>query len=261
MKILGDTLEKIAFEKAGIIKKKVPVVIGEYLPETKKIFEDKAKTENAPIHFAQEEYAVSNIKYTLQSLQCDVTSKEHNITETFELDLNGLYQTKNLRTVICAEGILMELGFTINNKAEKTALSNVKTITGLYGRWDVLETNPTLVLDVGHNEDGIKQILDQLQRTTDIDQRLHFVIGMVHDKDITKVLSMLPATASYYFSNAHIPRAMPHVALKEKAAAFQLQGNGFDDVNEAIAAAKENAAINDVIIVCGSVFLVAEVDR
>ncbi|MBL0202438.1 MAG: bifunctional folylpolyglutamate synthase/dihydrofolate synthase [Chitinophagaceae bacterium] len=266
MDLLGNTLEKIASEKAGIIKPNVPVIIGEYLPETKNIFIEKATQCHAPIYFAQDEYAVSNIHYTMQLLSCDITSTEHNITETFELDLNGFYQTKNIRTVLCAEGILTQLGFPIKNEDEKQALKKVKKLTGLYGRWDVISSNPTIILDVAHNEDGIKQLLNQLSivsRESSIVSRekaaLHFIIGMVKDKDISKVLSILPKNAQYYFCNAHIERALPHKELLEKAKIFELNGESFDDVNEAIKAARNNAAADGIIIVCGSVFLVAEV--
>ena len=261
MDILGNTLEKIALEKAGIIKSNIPVVIGEYVPETKNIFIEKAKQCNAPIYFAQDEYIVSNINYTMKLLSCDVTNTEHNITESFELDLNGLYQTKNIRTVLCAKGILMQLGFNIKNKDEKDALKHVKNLTGLYGRWDVISQNPTIILDVAHNEDGIKQLLQQLSVVHPTSNNVHFIIGMVKDKDISKLLSILPKNAHYYFSNAHIERALPHKELLEKAKTFELNGKSFDDVNEAIKAAKLKAAGNDIIIVCGSVFLVAEVDK
>ena len=258
--LLGDTLEKIAVEKAGIIKPNIPVVIGEYLPETKDIFINKAKVCNAPIHFAQDEYKVSNVNYSMQLLSCDVTNTEPNITEFFELDLNGLYQTKNIRTVLCAEGILMQQGFTIKNKDEKYALKHVKQLTGLYGRWDVVSNNPTIILDVAHNEDGIQQLLYQLYVVRRPSSALHFVMGFVKDKDVNKVLSNLPKGAAYYFSNAHIDRAMPHQEILEKAKAYVLTAQSFDNVNEALKAAKLNAAVDDIIIVCGSVFLIAEVD-
>ncbi len=260
MDILGDTLEKIALEKAGIIKPGVPVVIGEYLPETKNVFIEKAKQCNARIYFAQDEYAVQHINYSMQWLSCDIKSIEHNITESFELDLNGLYQTKNLCTVLCADSILIQLGFSIKNADEKHALKNVKKITGLYGRWDVISSNPTIILDVAHNEDGIKQLLQQLSAVSGELQNIHFIMGMVKDKDISKILSTLPKNAQYYFTNAHIERAMPAKDLQEKAKAYELIGKKFDDVNEAVQMAKLNAAKDDTIIVCGSVFLVAEVD-
>lgn len=261
MNLLGDTLEKIAFEKAGIIKAKVPVVVGEYLPQTKHIFIDKAKAANAPIFFAQDDYVVSDIQYTLAALHCNVRNVMHDITEAFTLDLNGFYQTRNLCTVLCAEGLLLKQGFAIRNEQEKKALRTVKALTGLNGRWDVIQYEPVLVLDVAHNEDGMKQVLMHLQYTATRDQVFHFIIGMVNDKDVSKVLSLLPSNARYYFTNAHIPRALPHTELKEKAATFGLLGDSFDDVNNAIISAKKNAATNDIIIVCGSVFVVAEVHR
>ena len=259
MNILGDTLEKIAYEKAGIIKPNVPVVIGEWLNETKPIFIDKASQTNSPIYFAQEEYAVSNISSGTYQLQCDVTSVEHHITEHFILDLNGIYQTKNLRTVLCAEGLLMQLGFTIPNNAEKFALANTKKLTGLHGRWDVIAEQPTIVLDVAHNEDGIRQLLVQLSVISEQFEHLHIVTGMVKDKDVDKVLSLLPKEAFYYFTNAHIPRALPAADLQTIAKEHGLHGKNYDDVNKAIAAAKQQAGINDLILVCGSIFLVGEV--
>lgn len=260
MDILGNTLEKIAAEKAGIIKFNVPVVIGEYLRETKDIFINKAREMNAPVYFSQDEYLVSNINYTPRSLCCDVKNIDHDITESFELDLNGLYQTKNIRTVLCAEGILLQLGLTIKNEDEKTALKNVKKLTGLYGRWDVISERPTIILDVAHNEDGIKQLLQQLSAVSTGSSAIHLVMGMVKDKDITRVLSILPKNAKYYFSNAQIPRAMPHAQLKEKAETFGLYGESFDEVNKAVKAAKLSASAHDTIIVFGSIFLVAEVN-
>ena len=259
MNILGDTLEKIAYEKAGIIKPNVPVVIGEWIDETKPIFIDKASQTNSPIYFAQEEYAVSNISSGTYQLQCDVTSVEHHITEHFILDLNGIYQTKNLRTVLCAEGLLMQLGFTIPNNAEKFALANTKKLTGLHGRWDVIAEQPTIVLDVAHNEDGIRQLLVQLSVISEQFEHLHIVTGMVKDKDVDKVLSLLPKEAFYYFTNAHIPRALPVADLQTIAKEHGLHGKNYDDVNKAIAAAKQQAGINDLILVCGSIFLVGEV--
>jgi dihydrofolate synthase/folylpolyglutamate synthase len=259
MNILGDTLEEIAFEKAGIIKPNVPVVIGEYIDETKPTFINKAKKTNAAIYFTQDEYKVSNITSSTYQLNCDVTSVSNNCTENFTLDLNGLYQTKNLQTVLCIEGILLPLGFTISNEAEKYALANVKKLTGLHGRWDVIAEKPMIVLDVAHNEDGIKQVLNQLSVIGDQFDALHIVTGMVKDKDIDKVLALLPKNAVYYFTNAHIPRALPAPELKQQALQHQLTGDIFDDVNEAIDAARQNASSNDLILVCGSVFLVGEV--
>ncbi|UEG49853.1 bifunctional folylpolyglutamate synthase/dihydrofolate synthase [Ferruginibacter lapsinanis] len=267
MNILGDTLDKIASEKAGIIKKNIPVVVGEYLPETQNIFIDKACIEQAPLFFAQEEYSIGNVQSSSNSLQVELKSIENKQKLSFDLDLNGLYQTKNVRTVICAIKILQQYGFTIKDDAIRSALSNVKKLTGLHGRWDVIEQEPTVVLDVAHNEDGIKQVLMQVeqwtisneQSATSNEQKIHFVIGMVKDKEVSKVLELLPKEAVYYFTNAHIPRALPAVELQQKASEYNLYGEIFDDVNQAIISAKLNASKNDMIIVCGSVFLVGEV--
>jgi len=261
MNILGDTLELIAFEKAGIIKPNTPVVIGEYTAITKPIFLAKATECNAPIYFAQEKFAVANIILTTKELHCDITDIKENVTESFTLDLNGFYQTKNLCAVLCAEGILTENGFNIPDTVEKHALSHVKELTGLYGRWDVIQEEPTIALDVAHNEDGIKQVLSQIANYKTPNEKVHFVLGMVKDKDIDKVLTLLPKEAHYYFSNAHIPRAMNATELKDKAALQGLIGNSFDNVNDAVKAAKEKAAKDELIIVCGSVFLVGEVVR
>jgi len=259
MNLLGDTLEKITAEKAGIIKPGVPVVIGEYLDITKPIFLQKATETGAPIIFAQDEYQVNRLQYAMQSLEVDIHHLPNNITETFTLDLNGLYQAKNLCTVLCAEAELIKLGFKINEVAEKFALSHSKKLTGLGGRWELIKESPAIVLDVAHNENGIREILQQLEYCGN--GKVHFVMGMVNDKDISKVLSLLPTTANYYFTNAHIPRALPFPELVEQATAKGLKGTGFADVNEAIAAALKQAAPEDLIMVCGSVFIVGEVNR
>jgi dihydrofolate synthase/folylpolyglutamate synthase len=261
MNILGDTLEQIAFEKAGIIKKNVPIVIGEYTEITKPIFLAKAKECNAPIYFAQDEFTISNIQLKTKELHCDVTSSKEKITESFTLDLNGFYQIKNLRAVLFAIDILREKHFAINDTTEKYALAHVKELTGLYGRWDIIREHPVIALDVAHNEDGIKQVLSQISNYKLQNSKVHFVLGMVKDKDVDKVLTLLPKEAHYYFSNAHIPRAMNAAELKEKAAIQNLIGSSFDNVNDAIQSAKERASKDDLIIVCGSVFLVGEVNR
>jgi dihydrofolate synthase / folylpolyglutamate synthase len=262
MNILGNTLEAIATEKAGIIKPVVPVVIGEYLDETKPIFINKAAKENAPIYFAQDIYSISNTKSEQYKLTLDIEDNTNKNKESFTLDLNGLYQAKNLRTVLCAESILYELGFKISNEAEKFALANVKKLTGLRGRWDVISEHPTVILDVAHNEDGIKQIMQQVTdyRLQIADCNIHFVIGFVKDKDVDKALKLLPKDGHYYFTNAHIPRALPNKDLQAKANAIGLRGDVFDNVNTAIDTAKANAAKDDLIIVCGSVFLIGEVN-
>jgi dihydrofolate synthase/folylpolyglutamate synthase len=255
--LLGNTLEKIAGEKAGIIKQGVPVVIGEYLPETRPVFEAKATAMQAPIHFAEELYEITHLKEAGKS-GYNVSDKTNGHTEQFELDLHGLYQLKNLRTVLAAEKILHDTGFPISGTDEKYALANVKKLTGLRGRWDILEGSPVVIQDVGHNEDGIRMIVQQLSQDYP-GAKLHFVLGFVKDKDVTHVLDLFPKDAAYYFTNAHIPRALSAKELQEMAESKSLKGNAFDDVNEAIAAAKKNAGAKDVIMICGSFFIIAEV--
>ena len=262
MNILGNTLEKIATEKAGIIKANTPVIIGEYLQATKPVFINKANECNAPIIFTQNEITVTDIHLATQKLHCTVTNTKNNVAENFTLDLNGIYQTNNLCTVLCAEKILIEKGFLIKKEDTQFALANIKTLTGLHGRWDVISETPTLVLDVAHNEDGIKQVLKQINliESENKTSKVHIIIGMVKDKEVDKVLALLPVGAKYYFTNAHIPRALPAEELKIKAAMHQLNGSYFDDVNDAIKEAQKNASVQDLIIVCGSVFVVGEVN-
>lgn len=265
MNILGDTLVKIAGEKAGIIKQSVPVVIGEYIQETKNVFETKATECNAPIYFAQNDYSIVDCKDGLRQLDCTIIDKENNEATLYSLDLNGHYQLNNLLTILCVEKELKKQGYIIPKEIKIEALANVKKLTGLHGRWELIAEKPFLVLDVAHNEDGMKQLLSQTEiflasiHSGALKNKLHFVLGMAKDKELSKVLTLLPKDANYYFTAAHIPRAIPSNELMMKATELGLQGFHFEDVNEAIRAAKNSAIQNDLIIVCGSVFLVGEV--
>jgi dihydrofolate synthase/folylpolyglutamate synthase len=255
---LGDSIAKIAAEKAGIIKHNTPVVIGEFLQETKPVFDAKANEMSAPIFYASEIYETTQIENGNAFLKCAVSDKSNQHTEQFTLDLNGSYQLKNIKTVLAAEKILATLGFEIDEQNEKFALAHVKSITGVMGRWDVIAENPLIIYDVAHNKDGIAALLHQLNEHYSHANH-HFVMGFVNDKDISAVLDLLPVDAQYYFTNAHIPRALPHAELRTLAKEKNLNGESFDDVNEAITAAKNRANKNDVIIVCGSFFILAEV--
>ena len=258
MNILGDSLEKIAFEKAGIIKHGVPVVIGETIPETKSIFVTIAAEKNAPLHLAAEERNVAGWEWEKHELIVEIAEKGKTDHKKYHLDLPGIYQSKNLLTVLEVCSVLKELGYKLNEDDTRHGLQKAKKITGLHGRWEVIHENPTIILDVGHNEDGIKQIIQQIELTKHHD--LHIVIGMVRDKEIDTVLSLLPHSANYYFTQAHIPRALPAETLKEKAGNFNLKGKIVTDVNEAIKEAKSKAHKDDLVLVCGSVFLVGEVN-
>ena len=178
--------------------------------------------------------------------------------EKYTLDLNGIYQQKNLFTVLAAVNELNALGFHLDNNEVKSALSSVKKMTGLGGRWDVIQQKPIIALDVAHNEDGIKQLLHQIALCRF--EKLHIVFGIVKDKDADKILSLLPKNALYYFTKAQIPRALPERELAEKAAHYNLTGNQYREVNEALNAAINHATEDDLIVVCGSVFLVGEVN-
>ncbi len=259
MHMLGNTLEEIAGEKAGIIKKKIPVVIGETLPETKPVFQQKAKEADAPIYFGNEKRWIADWKQEKHQLIVSVADKHTDERKNYHLELKGLYQTKNLLTVLEAVHILTEIGWQIEEKHIEQALLQIKKLTGLYGRWEIIHHNPFTVLDVGHNEDGIKQIAEQLEHCNF--QMLHIVIGMVKDKDIEKIFSLLPQYATYYFTKAQIPRALPENELAEKAKEFDLQGKTFSEVMKAFQQAVNNAHKNDMILVCGSVFIIGEVEE
>lgn len=258
MNLLGNTLEQIAFEKAGIIKKNIPVVIGELLTETEMVFRNKANELNASIVFANDYFTTEEVIMRANLLQVIVKHVTTNTPLSYELDLTGLYQTKNLCTVLTAVEQLQQMRWNITNEQVQKALSNIKRINGLHGRWEVIQQNPTVVLDVGHNEDGIKQIIQQLQFSTF--QQLHIIIGMVKDKEIDKVLALLPKQATYYFTKAQIPRALDETSLQERGIQFGIKGECFADVNTALTAAKAKAMEDDLILVCGSVFLVGEVN-
>ena len=256
MNLLGDTLEEIAFEKGGIIKANVPVIIGEKKEETEKVFRNIASQKHAPIFFAQENFSVTGYKLLNDSIDISVVDKDSSV-RNYQSDLAGIYQTKNILSVLQAVELLK--GWNLSQQHIQTALKKVKQLTGLHGRWEVIHKEPLVVLEVAHNKDGIEQMLQHLQNTHF--NKLHIVVGVVKDKDVEAVLKLLPQEADYYFTQAHIPRALNAETLQEKASGFSLNGHCFDEVNEAIRHALTLASKDDLIIVCGSIFLVAEVDK
>jgi dihydrofolate synthase / folylpolyglutamate synthase len=258
MNLLGNSLEKIAYEKAGIIKQQIPVVVGETLPETKPVFEQKASVMQAPLHFAYDEFKVNSKKTVEHKMVVTVEERKTKNEFQYTLDLSGVYQTKNILTVLSSVRQLQEQGWKISEEHVQTALATSRQINGLHGRWEVIHEHPTVVMDVGHNEDGVKQIVSQLNESSY--HQLHIIIGMVKDKEIDKVLALLPTTAQYYFTKAHIPRALPGDELQSKASAFDLKGKTFENANAAISTALQDAGKDDLILICGSVFLVGEVD-
>jgi dihydrofolate synthase / folylpolyglutamate synthase len=256
MNLLGNSLPEIAFEKAGIIKQGVPVVIGEKKPETEAVFRETATAKNAPIYFAEENFTVENYRLSVDSISISVKSKDQSTSE-YHLDLPGIYQAKNLLTVLQAIDLLPK--WRVSREKTQYGLMNAKRLTGLNGRWEVIHRKPTVVLEVAHNKDGIEEMLRHLENTEY--ERLHIVLGSVKDKDPVQVLQLLPKKAKFYFTQAHIPRALNAEALQFKASEFGLEGYSYEDVNLALQQALTTAAVNDLIIVCGSIFLVAEVNR
>jgi len=262
MNILGDTLQLIAGEKAGIIKHGVPVIIGEYQPDIANIFLQKAAKEEADISFASDDFEVKGerVKDKGVSEFLDLEIKDNHsqlTTHNLQLDLTGSYQLKNIKTVLSAVEQLREQGFVITDEHLQIALRQVKTLTGLHGRWEVLSTDPLTICDTGHNPEGIQEVLKNIAATPY--QHLHFVIGMVNDKDISKVLSMLPTDATYYFCRPDIPRGLEAKNLKHQAESLGLSGEIYPNVKTAYQSAQKAAQKDDLVFVGGSTFVVAEV--
>jgi dihydrofolate synthase/folylpolyglutamate synthase len=253
--MLGHTMQAIAAEKAGIIKEGVPVVIGERNDETAPVFIEKASTERSPIFF----YEVTEWQLAANYLRVKVVDKALKKSIPYQLDLGGIYQTRNIKTVLQAIHILQQKGWNINNNHIQAAFSSVKKLTGLQGRWEVVHQEPTIVLEVAHNEEGMRQMLQHLQLLSY--NHLHIVFGMVKDKESEPILSLLPKDAIYYFTQAQIPRALAAMELLQKAQERGLSGVTYTDVNAALQKALSKAATDDLILVCGSIFLVADVKR
>ena len=251
VQFLGNTLTKIAGEKAGIIKPGVPVVIGETTEETKKVFKDKSLEMNAPIRFAEEEHEV-------------ISSRSEGNTRVYETlhygsfigELGGLCQEKNTATILTAIDELRKAGYTIAQEHIRLGFGQVCKLTGLRGRWQQVGMSPTIICDTGHNTGGISYIADQL-RGVQAD-KLHIVIGMVNDKDIHSVLRQLPQCATYYFTKANVKRALDEHTLQTLAKEAGLRGTSWPDVRSAFQAARQSSTEKDLIFVGGSTFIVAD---
>ena len=248
---LGNTVEEIAAEKAGIIKAGIPVVIGEATEDTRTVFKKKASEVCAPISFAEDKPEITH------SEPCG-NGYEYTAARYGKLhgELGGYCQEKNANTILAAIEKLKEQGFAISENALRKGFTNVCSLTGLMGRWQKLRESPIAVCDAGHNIGGIKYITEQLEAIRC--DRLRIVFGMVSDKDIAAVLSMMPKNAEYYFTQAGIKRAMPAEELKEKAARFGLEGNAYPTVYAAFRAALAKSGNDDFIFVGGSCFVVAD---
>lgn len=253
MALLGDTLEKIAHEKAGIIKPGVPAIIGTKDPASDFVFIEKAKECETTLEFASENWQVTRDNKNTYRLE-----NKNGITfAPVQADLKGLYQRKNIPAVLETVLSLRNNGLHISDQNIYNGIANTIRNTGLLGRWQELSQTPYTVCDTGHNIDGLTEIVAQLKTCTY--EQLHFVIGMVNDKDVDSVLRILPKDAIYYFCKASIPRAMDEKALAEKARANHLHGETFPTVAAAYQAAREAAGNQDMIYIGGSTFVVAEV--
>lgn len=255
--LLGDTLEKIATEKAGIIKSGVPVVVGETHPETRPVFESVAAQYSSPLMFADAIFSAVSLgssETSFQEIMIKTAGSLNGIV--YELDLHGLYQQKNICTLLAAVSALINKGFHIVQKDISNGLKYASVNTGLQGRWQVLSHNPRIICDTGHNRDGISWVVDQIRQLKY--GKLHFIFGMVADKDISHVLPLLPGEAVYYFTKASIPRALDEKKLQKMARSEGLKGKTFPSVDLALAEAKKKARPNDLIFIGGSTFVVAD---
>ena len=231
--LLGNTLPEIANEKAGIIKHKTPVIIGERHTKTEKVFINKAEAEKAPISFAE-----------------DFPSEE------YESDLKGSCQSKNKQTVLAALSIIKK-HFKVNDTAIRSGLKNVIANTGLMGRWQILSKEPLTICDTAHNKEGLNLVMQQLLALPY--KELHMVLGFVNDKKLSELIPLFPKKAKYYFCSPDVPRGKPVNETKEIFASHKILGNTFRSVSEAFKAAKLNSNCSDIIFVGGSTFVVAEV--
>lgn len=251
--LLGNTLEKIASEKAGIIKPNIPVVISERQKNIDEVFVEKSKSTSSPILFADEKYEITS----LGDGEFEVTSQRER--GLYSLDLKGQYQKKNLAGVLAVIDMISKNGFKISDENIFEGLKNTAQVTGLKGRWQKLSDKPLIICDTAHNEAGVREVLDQISKQKF--KQLHIVWGMVKDKDVSKILAQLPKTAKYYFCQAKIPRAMDANDLKAMASDFGLKGDAIADVNQVINKAKANALPDDIIFIGGSTFVVAEIEN
>jgi len=251
MGFLGDTLEKIAFEKAGIIKQYVPVVIGEAFPETRDVFEKKVIEEDAPIYYAEE-----FIKVTFKKYENDCMIVETSDNKTYKVGLCGKYQLKNIATTLTAIHQLKELDYKIPVSSIMKGFEKVTEITGLKGRWQRLQHSPLVVADTGHNIGGFQYIVEQLKSQTC--KTLRIVIGMVNDKDISAVLAILPKDAIYYFTQADIERALPATEFMLRGKSYSLEGKAYPTVIQAVTAAIDESDPEDFVFIGGSNFVVGE---
>lgn len=256
--LLGDTLAKIAAEKAGIIKSKTPVVISERQTGIDTVFTDYSNSLHAPAFFATDEYRT--VQHEVQgNLLLDIYKNEELLYKDLSLPLQGFYQRKNVLGVLKSIDIIRGMGWKISQTDVIDGLRLVVSQTGLKGRWQTLGRDPLRICDTAHNTDGIKEVVNQLKAQTY--RNLHIVLGMVKDKDVKSVLQLLPGEATYYFCQAKIPRALDATELLTQAQELGLHGIAVSDVNDALHKAEQSASAEDMIFIGGSTFVVAELEN
>ncbi|MFB0937342.1 MAG: folylpolyglutamate synthase/dihydrofolate synthase family protein [Urechidicola sp.] len=232
--MLGNTLPEIAFEKAGIIKRNIPVVIGEFQEEVHSVFYQKAIETRSDLFLA-----------------------EQNVTDEYLSDLKGFYQSKNSKTAVRSIKVIQDLGFSVSEFQIKKGLLNVIKNTGLLGRWQILNTSPLTICDTAHNKEGLNYVIKQLLSLEY--NNLHIVLGVVNDKDLAEILSLFPKKATYYFCRPSIPRGLDALDLMKVCSEYDLVGISYSSVKEAYIDAEKNVSTNDLIFIGGSTFVVAEV--
>mgnify|MGYP000862611012 CR=1 FL=1 len=254
--LLGNTLAEIALEKAGIIKFESPVIIGRHQAETDEIFIQKAKDKQAHLEFAED--SITQIKSALTDRFLFVDAKMGDTPVNICSDLNATYQTENIRTALAAIHLLQTKKILeIKGKAIQLGFSNVRKNTHLLGRWQWIAKHPKIVVDVGHNEDGIRKIKEQLK--TERYRKLHIIYGAVKDKEVENILELLPKNAIYYFTEPQMPRKLDAQQLHEKALQHGLQGSVYPHPKDALGVAKSQANEEDLILIMGSFFVVSEI--
>ena len=257
---LGDTMEKIATEKAAIIKHGVPVIIGETQAETRKIFINEAQQKKTEITFADQNLDIKNNKITGTSrhwMVMDIFREKQLYLSKLKCPLTGFYQQRNIKTTLQLVDVLNQLGFKIEKKHIRKGFYDVIKSTKLAGRWQILSNDPLTICDIAHNPDGIKLITKQIKSI--YYRHLHFVLGVVNDKNLMKVLPILPEDATYYFCKANIPRGMDQKILQCESNKYNLVGSVYGSVKEAYTAAQTNAGSDDLVFIGGSTFVVAEI--
>lgn len=254
--ILGDNIKTIAVEKAGIIKENKPVVIGKHNIESDEVFNNKAADLNSEIYYSQDFYLIEMMEISNNYRRVISKDKDGNVTEFF-ISLLGLYQQNNLSLVLKVADVLIEKGYSLNKDIIAKGVENVVKNTNLLGRWQIINESPKIIVDTGHNEDAILNIVNQINEESY--KNLHIIFGMADDKEIDNVLSLLPKEAIYHFVNADSPRSISSNELRNRALKFDLHGESYPSVNSALNHVKNIADLKDLIFIGGSTFVVAEI--